>query len=130
MEHTKLPWKKEPHKYPNRLISTQVHGTKEDNCGFAIADFHGPDAEDNLAFAIAACNAFGDIEEGVSMIVEKNHYYQLEAQAKSQPDLLAVCVRAEHVLDSIPPEILVPPWDNWTIQVIAELRAEIKKAGK
>ena len=61
MEHTKLPWKKEPHKYPNRLISTQVHGTKEDNCGFAIADFHGPDAEDNLAFVIAVCNAHDDL---------------------------------------------------------------------
>ena len=32
-----------------------------------------------------------DIRNGVCMIVEKEHYYQLEAQAKSQPALLAAC---------------------------------------
>ncbi len=40
-------------------------------------------------------------------------------------DLLAACIRAEHVLDSIPPEILVPPWDSWTVQVLAELQAAL-----
>ena len=32
-----------------------------------------------------------DITSGVSMIVEKEHYYRLEAQANSQPALLAAC---------------------------------------
>ena len=38
---------------------------------------------DNVRQIVRALNVFADIEEGVSMIVRKDHYYQLEAQAKA-----------------------------------------------
>ncbi len=34
-------------------------------------------------YVVRACSVFADIEEGISLIVRKDHYYQLEAQAKS-----------------------------------------------
>ena len=42
-------------------------------------------------YIVRACNVFADVEEGVSLIARKDHYYQLEAKAKSQPALLDVC---------------------------------------
>ncbi len=42
-------------------------------------------------YIVRACNVFTDIEEGISLIVRKDHYYQLEAQAKSHEELLKAC---------------------------------------
>jgi len=90
-EHTELPWR--------AIRNTGIRNdggyvvfSKPKPCHYSgqderyereIKEWHG-----NLEFIALACNAFADIEEGVSLIVRKDHYYQLEAQAKSQPDLL------------------------------------------
>ena len=81
-EHTELPW---------RYCATEGgwDGVESDD-GQLIArlSLNNPA---NAHYIVLACNTFADIEEGISTIVRKDHYYQLEAQAKSQPDLLAAC---------------------------------------
>ena len=79
-EHTELPWR-------YCKLEGLWGDTIEALDGQRIARLCNNKAA-NAEFIILACNTFADIEEGVSMIVRKDHYYQLEAQAKSQPDLL------------------------------------------
>ena len=45
----------------------------------------------SAGYIVRACSVFADIEEGISLIVRKDHYYQLEAQAKSHEELLTAC---------------------------------------
>ena len=78
-EHTELPWR-------HCKLEGLWH-TIEALDGQRIARLCNNKAA-NAEFIILACNTFADIEEGVSMIVRKDHYYAMEAQNK---DLLIAC---------------------------------------
>ncbi len=81
-EHTELPWR--------HCKLEGLWDTIEALDGQRIARLCNNKAA-NAEFIVLVCNTFADIEEGVSMIVRKDHYYAMEAQNK---DLLAACEEA------------------------------------
>ena len=98
-EHTELPWYVDDsvdiRKCPDSFIAT-CNG----HCNGRTLSFAQDEA--NAELIVRACNTFADIEEGISMIVRKDHYYQLEAQAKNQPDLLEACNNAVQRMEDSP----------------------------
>lgn len=120
-EHTKLPWKKEAgQKYPNRLISMQVHGTRKDNNGRAIADFYGPDAEDNIAFVVKASNSFRDLltacEDPFSYEYGEN------------PTFADALLNLGDNLGKLD-ETAIAIWKLWLLKKAEDLQAAIKQTG-
>ena len=97
-EHTELPWRLSKYHYPHSEIVAD-RGTLDNDafphsrliCRISDNCKSPEEYKANAEYIVRACNAFQDIEEGISLIAEKSHYYQLEAQAKSQPALLAAC---------------------------------------
>lgn len=97
-EHTPGPWEVTRHHEKGGLCPAHY---RIDQVGemyshvLVLSAKDGGEGKANAEYIVRACNAFADIEEGVSLIVRKDHYYQLEAQAKNQPDLLAACREAK-----------------------------------
>ncbi len=153
-EHTKLPWEvsDQPAMGKGVIWFHRIY------CRGTLAPARGcgdtpEEAKANATFIVRACSVFADIEEGISLIVRKDHYYQLEAQAngheelvevvekqgkllcdigfrkhyiKSHDDLLAVCVKIKAASDATPEDchvFLTALDDCWD-----ELEAAIAKA--
>ncbi len=55
----------------------------------------------SAGYIVRACSVFADIEEGISLIVRKDHYYQLEAQANSHEDLLMMCGKLANIAEVV-----------------------------
>lgn len=81
-----------------------------------------PDWPEYGEYIVRACTMFADVEEGISLIARKDHYYQLEAQAKSQPALLSVC---KDLLFLVGPQNTI----GLSPKLITKAKAAMEKAG-
>ncbi len=100
-----------------------------EHSSIALVNTHRPNWPEHAEYIVRACNTFADVEEGVSMIVRKDHYYQLEAQAKSQPDLLAACEESWKLLKEVA-RMNIQPFPVMAVALNNQLRIIIAKAGE
>ena len=106
-EHTKTPWYAGNFEYPNAEI---VDGAGRPM--FTMTDVRTSPEEFrlNIKHVLGACNS----------------HAQLQAQAKSQPALLAACERASNLFGQHITNQLPPPFVEWALKVKDECEAAIE----